>query len=110
MARASSAYASAWSNGCRSTQGNAVVDTWTGGSGGWRPAQRGILATVTRFNRGLCAVVLAAGRGKRLRPLTHLVPKPLCPVGNTTLLDRVLGEATEFGLSGPMDVTGQCPI
>lgn len=36
-------------------------------------------------------VVLAAGAGSRLRPLTELRPKPLCPVGGTTLLDHALG-------------------
>jgi NDP-sugar pyrophosphorylase family protein len=35
----------------------------------------------------LCALVLAAGEGRRLRPLTFLRPKPLCPVGGTPLLD-----------------------
>lgn len=38
----------------------------------------------------LAAVVLAAGSGTRLRPLTDLRPKPLCPVGNVALLDHAL--------------------
>jgi len=38
------------------------------------------------------AVVLAAGAGRRLRPLTALCPKPLCPVGGVALLDRALAQ------------------
>ena len=43
---------------------------------------------------GVCAVVLAAGEGRRLRPLTEHLPKALCPVGNVALLDRALARVT----------------
>ena len=39
---------------------------------------------------GLVGVVLAAGAGTRLRQLTDVRPKPLCPVGDRTLLDQAL--------------------
>jgi N-acetyl-alpha-D-muramate 1-phosphate uridylyltransferase len=38
----------------------------------------------------LAALVLAAGEGRRLLPLTRLRPKPLCPLGGSTLLDAAL--------------------
>ncbi|MGC1210118.1 MAG: NTP transferase domain-containing protein [Micromonospora sp.] len=49
----------------------------------------------------VCAVVLAAGEGTRLRPLTERVPKALCPVGNVPLLGRVLDRLAGLGLTGP---------
>lgn len=38
-------------------------------------------------------VVLAAGAGTRLQPLTRFRPKPLCPVGNRPLVDLALERA-----------------
>lgn len=52
----------------------------------------------------ICAVVLAAGKGTRLRPLTSWVPKALCPVGNIPLLERALSRLMRLGLSGPSAV------
>jgi NDP-sugar pyrophosphorylase family protein len=38
----------------------------------------------------LAAVVLAAGAGTRLRPLTEILPKALCPVDNVALVDLAI--------------------
>ncbi len=51
--------------------------------------------------RGLAGVVLAAGSGTRLRPLTLLRPKPLCPVGGVPLLDRALACVEPHTGQGP---------
>ncbi|WP_067497929.1 NTP transferase domain-containing protein [Actinoplanes sp. TFC3] len=52
----------------------------------------------------ICAVILAAGEGQRLRPLTTLLPKALCPVGNVPLLDRALQRVGTLGLDDPSTV------
>ena len=41
----------------------------------------------------LAAVVLAAGAGARLRPLTRIRPKALCPVANVPLVDGAIDRA-----------------
>lgn len=33
------------------------------------------------------AVILAGGLGMRLQPLTHIIPKPLLPIGESTILE-----------------------
>ena len=45
----------------------------------------------------LCGVVLAAGAGTRLRPLTDELPKALCPVDNIPLVDRALDRLRALG-------------
>lgn len=45
----------------------------------------------------LAVVVLAAGAGTRLRPLTNLLPKALCPVANVPLVDLALARTPKAG-------------
>lgn len=52
------------------------------------------------------AVILAAGEGTRLRPLTKTRPKPMLPVGNKPLLEHVLGAAREAGIEEFVFVVG----
>ncbi len=46
----------------------------------------------------LNAVVMAGGFGTRLQPLTHETPKPILPVGDRSLLERILGQLRESGI------------
>ena len=43
------------------------------------------------------AVVLAGGRGMRLRPYTTVLPKPLMPVGDRPILDIVIRQLKAAG-------------
>jgi N-acetyl-alpha-D-muramate 1-phosphate uridylyltransferase len=45
------------------------------------------------------AFVLAAGLGKRMRPITATVPKPLVEVAGRALLDHALDRAAEGGIT-----------
>lgn len=46
------------------------------------------------------AILLAAGAGTRLRPLTDRLPKPLLPLGDGTVLSRLVEHARHAGASG----------
>lgn len=52
----------------------------------------------------LAALVLAAGRGERLRPLTDATPKPLLDVGGQSLLDGALDRVAQVLPLDPADV------
>lgn len=43
--------------------------------------------------------MLAAGRGRRLRPLTDTLPKPLLPIGERALIEITLERLVEAGVS-----------
>ena len=44
------------------------------------------------------AVVLAGGRGTRLAPYTTILPKPLMPVGDQSILEIVVGQLEKAGV------------
>ena len=52
------------------------------------------------------AIILAAGRGSRLLPLTTDLPKCLLPIGNTTVLGMQLDTLFATGVKTATVITG----
>lgn len=44
------------------------------------------------------AVLMAGGKGERLRPLTEKTPKPLLPVGNKAIIDHNIDRLISYGI------------
>lgn len=51
-------------------------------------------------------VILAAGRGERLRPLTDTLPKPLIKIGEKTLIEYSLDNLKKIGITEVIIITG----
>lgn len=47
----------------------------------------------------LPVVIMAGGLGTRLKPLTNVIPKPLIPINEKTILEIILDQFKEFGSS-----------
>jgi NDP-sugar pyrophosphorylase family protein len=52
------------------------------------------------------AVILAGGKGTRLRPFTSTLPKPLVPVGDLPIIAIVLRQLKHFGFTDVIISTG----
>lgn len=44
------------------------------------------------------AIILAGGKGTRLRPYTTIIPKPLVPVGDKAILEILIGRLKKCGI------------
>lgn len=45
----------------------------------------------------LPVVIMAGGQGTRLRPITHVLPKPLIPINNKTIIEHIMDRFLEIG-------------
>ena len=48
---------------------------------------------------GVRAVILAGGRGRRLEPYTSVLPKPLMPVGDRSIVEILVEQLAECGIT-----------
>lgn len=46
---------------------------------------------------GLPVVIMAGGVGSRLRPLTNILPKPLLPIGEKTIIETIMDKFVRVG-------------
>ena len=67
-------------------------------------SERGSSESVSSERAAVAGIVLAAGQGRRLRPLSSVVPKALCPMGASTLVDRAVVQVTAaFGSAAELN-------
>lgn len=57
----------------------------------------GIKQNQLREKIDLPVVIMAGGKGSRLRPLTNVLPKPLIPIGDQTILEDIMDRFTDVG-------------
>lgn len=50
-----------------------------------------------RENIDIPVVIMAGGKGTRLKPLTNIIPKPLIPIGNKTILEDIMNRFENIG-------------
>ena len=51
----------------------------------------------TNEHLGLPVVIMAGGKGTRLRPLTNILPKPLIPLGEKTMMEDIMDRFVGYG-------------
>ena len=52
------------------------------------------------------AVIIAAGKGKRLSPITSTIPKPMIPIGGKPLLEHTILSLKEVGITEILIIVG----
>ena len=52
---------------------------------------------VQREHINLPVVIMAGGKGTRLKPITNVIPKPLVPIGDKTILEEIMDQFEAIG-------------
>lgn len=48
---------------------------------------------------GIPIIIMAGGKGTRLYPYTKILPKPLIPIGDTPIVERIIGRFLLYGIT-----------
>lgn len=68
-----------------------LVDVWL-----WNDIFKSAELT-QREKINLPVVIMAGGKGTRLKPITNVIPKPLVPIGEKTILETILDQFENIG-------------
>lgn len=63
----------------------------------WKDAFTGSKECDAREKIELPVVIMAGGKGTRLKPITNVVPKPLIPIGDKTILEEIMDQFEGIG-------------
>jgi NDP-sugar pyrophosphorylase family protein len=64
----------------------------------WKELFQGEVAIKSKRQLDLPVVIMAGGRGTRLAPFTNVLPKPLIPVGDKTIIELIIDQFLPYGL------------
>ncbi|BAI79871.1 nucleoside-diphosphate-sugar pyrophosphorylase [Deferribacter desulfuricans SSM1] len=53
---------------------------------------------IQQIDEKIPVVIMAGGKGTRMKPFTEVLPKPLIPVGDKTAVELIIDEFRKFGL------------
>lgn len=53
----------------------------------------------TEKSMDIPVVIMAGGKGTRLDPFTRVLPKPLIPIGNQTIIELIMEKFSKFGVN-----------
>lgn len=63
----------------------------------WKDVFSGGKESDSREKINLPVVIMAGGKGTRLKPITNVVPKPLIPIGDKTILEEIMDQFEGIG-------------
>jgi len=64
----------------------------------WKELFQGAISSKPKRQLKLPVVIMAGGQGTRLAPFTNVLPKPLIPVGDRTVIEIIIEQFLPYGL------------